>query len=211
MESCYVARGRYRWSYRAVSWCWGRWLASHCQSSEYDARLRRLVCHFKHTSLSAALRGWQHGVKWYKRQQVLLARAGRRIRGLVIGRAFARWRQVVASTRQLGDEVARLGAARGRLERQQEAAVTLVRCQHPHQHPRTILAVSFPRSFLSMIFVPLANELVCIDVNCGRRDGAESAIRLVKHCIHGGWPCCQSRPSSNERWSPWWAHKLSPP
>ena len=129
-----------------MSWCWGRWLASHRESSEYNARLRRLVCHFKHSSLSAALRGWLDGVKWYRRQQALLARAGRRMRGLTLGRAFTRWRQDVASAEQIDGEVARLGAARGRLERQQEAAATLVRRRSHQMTPGSLLPPSLSLS-----------------------------------------------------------------
>jgi hypothetical protein len=68
------------------------------------------------------------------------------MRGLTLGRAFTRWRQDVASAQQIDGEVARLGAARGRLERQQEAAATLVRRRSHHMTPGSLLPPSLSLS-----------------------------------------------------------------
>ncbi len=67
------------------------WRASAQRQAEYKARLRRLMLHFSHFSLSIALRGWKAGIMWYRRAHGLLAKAGRRIQSLRLGRAWTTW------------------------------------------------------------------------------------------------------------------------
>lgn len=144
----------YRWAHQRVSWCWASWRERHREGMLYKGRLRRLMCHFGHFHLGAAFRGWLSGIAWQRRGRGLLAKAGHRMRGRVVGRAwerwvahrrtlrrgrralarmltvavsraFLRWRESAAEQRHVSGEVARLSKARERLERQQEAAAKL--------------------------------------------------------------------------------------
>lgn len=67
------------------------WRSSAYLQAEYNARLRRLMCHFSHFSLLTALRGWKAGIAWYRRARGLLNRAGRRMRSLRVSRAWMKW------------------------------------------------------------------------------------------------------------------------
>jgi hypothetical protein len=154
----------YRWAHQRVSWCWASWRERHREGMLYKGRLRRLMCHFGHFHLGAAFRGWLSGIAWQRRGRGLLAKAGHRMRGRVVGRAwerwvahrrtlrrgrralarmltvavsraFLRWRESAAEQRHVSGEVARLSKARERLERQQEAAAKLAM----HNRRRTTL------------------------------------------------------------------------
>ena len=67
------------------------WRSSAHRHADYKARLRRLECHFSHVSLSIALRRWKAGIMWCRRSRGLLAKAGRRMHSLRMGRAWMKW------------------------------------------------------------------------------------------------------------------------
>lgn len=145
-----------RWRHRHLACYWTSWQDKHRERMLYKTRLRSIICHFGHFHLSTAFRGWLSGMAWKQRSRGLLARAVRRMNGLVAARAWYRWvdvwrtvrrgrralavmlrsavfraflcwRESAAVQRQLDGELARLKNARRILEQQQAAAVRLVR------------------------------------------------------------------------------------
>lgn len=103
------------------------WRSSSHRQAEYNARLRRLLCHFSHFGLTTALRGWKAGIAWLRRARGLLAKAGRRMRAIVVSRTLATWY----------DHVRRMRMGRRALGRLLHARIS-----HAFEHWRRILEVA---------------------------------------------------------------------